>query len=51
MGAVLLRVIEGNALLQVRSGRAELSQLEQGAPQRPMGLQEEGRVLRPAGPG
>ena len=44
-GAVLLGVVEGNALLQVRSGRSQLSQPEQGHPQRIVGLQEEGRVL------
>ena len=49
MGAVLLRVIQGKALLQVRSGRDELSQREQGLPQCPVGFQEESGVLRALG--
>ena len=32
MGTVLLRIIEGNALLQVCLGRGQLSQLGQGRP-------------------
>ena len=49
MGAVLLGVVEGNALLQVRAGRGKLSQTEQGRPQRIVGLQEESRVLHALG--
>ena len=45
MGAVLLGVVEGNPLLQVLSGWSKLSQIEQGHPQRIVGLQEESRVL------
>ena len=48
-GAVLLGVVEGNALLQVRAGRGELAQPEQGVPQRLVGLQEERRVVHALG--
>ena len=51
MGAVLLGVVEGNALLQVCSGEGQLSQTEQGVSQRLVGLQEERRVLARSGPG
>ena len=30
MGAVLLRVVQGNALLQVGTGRGELAKIENG---------------------
>ena len=45
MGAVLLGVVEGNALLQVLSGRDKLSEPVQGLPQRIVGPQEERGVL------
>ena len=40
MGTVLLRVVEGKALLQVRSGRGQLSHKEQGGSQRITGQEE-----------
>jgi len=49
MGAVLLRVVEGDPLLQVGAGCDQLSQPEQGCPQGPMGLQEERRGLEALG--
>ena len=51
MGAVLLGVVEGDPLLQVGSGSSQLSQIEQGGPQRTVGLQEERWVADAAGPG
>ena len=45
MGAMLLRIVERNRLFEVGAGWGELSQIEQGLSQRPVYLQEEGRVL------
>ena len=45
MGVVALSVIQGQALLQVRLGRAELTQMEKGAAQCPICLHEQGRVV------
>src|SRR5262249_11977452 len=45
-GTVLLKVVEGNPLLQVRSGQGQLSQEAQRLPERPMGRQQESGVLR-----
>src|SRR2546422_6982321 len=49
MGVVALSVIQGQALLQVRLGRAELTQVEEGVAQRPIGLHERYRVVLPLG--
>jgi hypothetical protein len=46
---VLLGVVEGDTLLQVGSGRGQLSQEKQDAPQPPVGLHEECWVLRTVG--
>ena len=52
MGAVLLGIIEGHPLLQVRSGQRQLSQVEQsGLPQRAVGRQKERGVLDTLGQG
>jgi len=51
MRAVLLGVVEGHPLLQVPSGSSPLSEIDQGRPQRVMGLQEERRVLDLLGQG
>jgi len=48
-GAVLLEVVEGNALLLVCPGQGQLSQQEQRLPQHPVGRQEERRVLHALG--
>src|SRR5712692_714067 len=48
-GTVLLKVVEGNALLQVRSGRDQFSQHEQRFPKCPMGRQQESWVLHALG--
>ena len=42
--AVLLGIVKGPPLLQVGLGRGKLSSMEQGGPQRVVGLQEERRV-------
>jgi hypothetical protein len=42
---VLLGVIDGEALLQVRAGRGQHALEEQRRPQRPMGLQPKGGAL------
>jgi hypothetical protein len=44
-GAVLLGIIEGQALLQMGSSRSERSEKVQRRPQRPVSLQKKGRVL------
>ena len=49
MGAVLLGVVEGKPLLQVGAGSVQLAEPEQGASQRRVGFQEEGRVLHTLG--
>jgi hypothetical protein len=48
---VLLGIIEANALLQVFSGEAKLSEPEQGRPQCPVRRHEESRVLPALGQG
>jgi hypothetical protein len=40
MEAVLLGIVEGNALLQVCASGDELSEMEQSASHRPMGFQQ-----------
>ncbi len=45
MGVVLLRVVKGNALFEVLSGRDQLPKVVQGYPQYPVGLHEESGVL------
>ena len=47
MGAVLLRVVQGHALLQVGTGRDQLAQPEQGISQGAVPLQEERRIVVP----
>src|SRR5215471_2985367 len=47
MGAVLLRVVEGAGLLQMRVGSRERSLQERGEPQGRVGLEEEGGGLVP----
>ena len=44
-GAVLLRIVERQTLLQVRTRREQLAQPEQGIPQGIVRLQEEGGIL------
>jgi hypothetical protein len=44
-GVMLLPIVEGEALLTVGPGRGEFSQVEQSDPQRPMSLQEAGRIM------
>ena len=41
MGAVVLGIVEGHHVLQVRSRWSKRSHEEQGKPQDPVGLQEE----------
>jgi hypothetical protein len=48
-GAVTPRIIQGQALLQVRPSSAELTQREQAASQRPICLHQQGRVVLPPG--
>ena len=45
MGAVLLGMVQGNALLQVGTGRNKLAKIEQGISQRTVPLQGERRVV------
>ena len=45
MRAVLLRIVEGDTLLQVGQGRDELAKTEQAISQGPIALQTEGRVV------
>lgn len=40
------RVVKGQGLFQMRASRVELAETEQGSSQRPMGVHEQGRVLR-----
>src|ERR1700752_2482352 len=49
MGVVALSVIQGQALLQVCLGSAQLTKMEQGAAQRPICCHEQGRVVLPLG--
>jgi hypothetical protein len=42
---VLLDIVEGYPLLQVGSGSTQLPEEPQRDPQRPVGLQQQGRVL------
>ena len=51
MEAVVLGVVESDPLLQVSSGRGQLSDLEQSGLQRVVGFQEERRVLDLLGQG
>ena len=51
MRAVLLGVVEGHPLFQVSSGSGQLAEIEQGGPQRVVGLQEERTVLDQLGQG
>ena len=51
MGAVPLRLIEPQPLFQVRPGGGQLAAKEQAGPQGVVGLEQEVRVLRGAGPG
>ena len=48
-GAVLLRVVEGDTLLQVGASRDDLAKPEQARPERKMGFEEERRVVDPLG--
>ena len=49
MGAVRLRAVDGHGLLQVYSGRDQLSEGEHGLPQLVMGPREVDRLLRALG--
>ena len=51
MGAVLLRVVERDALLEVRSGRGQFSQPEQCLPKGVVGFEKESRRLNALGEG
>jgi hypothetical protein len=51
MGAVLLRVIEGNPLLQMGAGGTKLPQPEQRFPQHPMGGDQQCLVVLTVGQG
>ena len=51
VGAALLRVVEGNPLLQVLSARDTLAKITQSYPQRIVGPQEERRALCALGQG
>jgi hypothetical protein len=46
MGAMLLGVVEGHPLLQIRSRKGKLSEPGEDLPQHAVGFQEECRVLR-----
>ena len=49
VGIVLLRVVDGEPVLQVRARRGELAQPQQGIPQDVVATQEERRIALPFG--
>jgi hypothetical protein len=51
MGAVLLGIVEGGALLQVYSRSGQFAEVEQGQPKRMVSLEEQSRFLEALGEG